>query len=332
MTDAGPIPKFEKTLNTHQIGLTRSLPQTLQLNITKMCNQACVHCHVDSSPRRKEQMSDEVLDQCLRVLKTTPSLTHIDITGGAPELHPKFRYLVEEARALGKTVIVRHNLTVTLDPHPKTKESLAYLPEYFRDHKVEVVSSLPYYQEFFTDKQRGSGVFQKSIESLHRLNAVGYGMPGSDLILNLVYNPAGAFLPAPQADLERDYKKELKDKFDIAFNNLFAITNMPIHRFRFQLKKAGGYDAYMQKLLNAFNPSAAKSIMCRTIISVSYDGFLYDCDFNQMLGMHLGKEATRLTIADFDVDTLLSLNIKTAEHCYGCTAGSGSSCGGNTTN
>ena len=332
MTDAVPIPKFEKTLSAHQIDLMRSAPQTLQLNITKMCNQACVHCHVDSSPRRKEQMSDEVLEQCLSVLKKTPSITHVDITGGAPELHPKFRYLVEEARALGKTVLVRHNLTVTMDPHPKTKESLSYLPEYFRDHQVEVVSSLPYYQEFFTDKQRGSGVFQKSIESLRQLNAVGYGKPGSCLILNLVYNPAGAFLPAPQADLERDYKKELKAKFDIEFNSLFAITNMPIHRFRFQLKKAGGYDPYMNKLLNAFNPSAAKSVMCRSIISVSYDGFLYDCDFNQMLGMHIGNDAHRLSIADFDVNTLLNLKIKTAEHCYGCTAGSGSSCGGNTAN
>jgi radical SAM/Cys-rich protein len=332
MTEAVPLRKFDRTLAEHQLDLKRSSPQTLQLNITKLCNQACVHCHVDSSPRRKEQMSDEILDHCIRVLRETPTITHVDITGGAPELHPKFRYLVEEARALGKTVLVRHNLTVTLDPHPQTKESLSYLPEYFRAQKVEVVSSLPYYQEFFTDKQRGDGVFQKSIESLKRLNAVGYGKVGSGLILNLVYNPAGSFLPAPQADLERDYKRELKAKFDIDFNNLFAITNMPIHRFRFQLKKSGGYDAYMQKLLNAFNPAAANSIMCRTIISVSYDGYLYDCDFNQMLGIHIGSGSDRMSIADFNVETLLKHQIKTAEHCYGCTAGSGSSCGGNTTN
>jgi radical SAM/Cys-rich protein len=331
MTEASTIPDFEKTLSAYQLDLKRSVPQTLQMNITKMCNQACVHCHVDSSPRRKEEMSDEILEQCLRVIKTTPSISHLDITGGAPELHPKFRYLVHEARKLGKTVMVRHNLTVTLDPHPKTKESLDYLPAFFRDQQVEVVSSLPYYQEFFTDKQRGDGVFQKSIESLRRLNAVGYGRAGSGLILNLVYNPAGAFLPAPQADLERDYKKELSAKFDISFNNLFAITNMPIHRFRYQLKKGGGYEPYLQKLLKAFNPSAANSVMCRTLISVSYDGFLYDCDFNQMLDMHIGG-AGKVSIADFDVNALLDQKIKTAEHCYGCTAGSGSSCGGNTTN
>lgn len=326
-----PIPVFEQTLAKHQLGLIPGKPQTLQLNITKMCNQACVHCHVDSSPRRKEEASDEVIEQCIKVMKETSSITALDITGGAPELHPRFRYLVEQTRALGKTVMVRHNLTVTLDPHPKTKESLDYLPEYFRDQGVEVISSLPYYQEFFTDKQRGDGVFQKSIESLRRLNAVGYGIEGSGLTLNLVYNPAGAYLPAPQADLERDYKRELKDKFNIVFNSLFAITNMPIHRFRYQLKKGGGYEPYMQKLLKAFNPDAAKNIMCRTIISVSYDGFLYDCDFNQMLNMHIGGK-DKISIFDFDVNALSDRKIKTAEHCYGCTAGSGSSCGGNTTN
>lgn len=325
------IPAFEQTLAGHSLNLIPEKPQTLQLNITKMCNQACVHCHVDSSPRRKEEASDEVIEQCIKVMKETPSITALDITGGAPELHPKFRYLVEQTRALGKKVMVRHNLTVTLDPHPKTKESLDYLPEYFRDQGVEVISSLPYYQEFFTDKQRGDGVFQKSIESLHRLNAVGYGVEGSDLTLNLVYNPAGAYLPAPQADLERDYKRELKDKFNIVFNNLFAITNMPIHRFRYQLKKGGGYEPYMQKLLKAFNPVAASNIMCRTIISVSYDGFLFDCDFNQMLNMHIGGK-DKISIFDFDAEALSSRKIKTAEHCYGCTAGAGSSCGGNTTN
>jgi len=330
MSDISPLPAFEKTLADHNLNLNRSIPQTLQLNITKMCNQACVHCHVDASPRRTEVMSDEIINQSLKILKTTTSLTHLDITGGAPELHPKFCYLVEQARKLTKTVLVRHNLTVTLDPHPKTKESLEYLPTFFRDQKVEVISSLPYYQEFFTDKQRGDGVFQKSIESLRRLNEVGYAKEGSGLILNLVYNPAGAFLPAAQADLERDYKRELKAKFDIEFNNLFAITNMPIHRFRYQLKKTGGYDTYMQKLLSAFNPTAANSIMCRSILSVSHDGFLFDCDFNQMLGLHIGNE-NRLSVKDFDIDVLLDQKIKSAEHCYGCTAGSGSSCSGSIT-
>ena len=331
MAEGEKIPQFEQTLEKHNLDLRPGKLQTLQINITKMCNQACVHCHVDSSPRRKEQMSDEVIDRCIDIIKTTPSITHLDITGGAPELHPKFRYVVEQVRALGKTVMVRRNLTVTLDPHPATKESLAYLPDFFRDQKVEVVSSLPYYQEFFTDKQRGDGVFQKSIESLRLLNKVGYGVDGSGLVLNLVYNPAGAYLPAPQADLERDYKKELKEKFGIVFNSLFAITNMPIHRFRYQLKKGGGYEPYMQKLLKAFNPVAAEGIMCRSILSVSYDGFLYDCDFNQMLNMNIG-EGTKASIFNFDELALADRKIKTGEHCYGCTAGSGSSCGGNTTN
>jgi radical SAM/Cys-rich protein len=329
MEESTAIPEFAATLARHQLDLRPVAPTTLQINITKMCNQACVHCHVDSSPRRKEAMSDEVLEQCIRVLRENPSITHLDITGGAPELHPKFRYVVEQARALGRTVMVRHNLTVTHEPHPATRESMDYLPEYFRDQQVEIVSSLPYYQEFFTDKQRGSGVFQKSIESLRRLNRLGYGVEGSGLVINLVYNPAGAFLPAPQADLQRDYKRELKDRFGIVFNQLFAITNMPIHRFRFQLKKAGGYDAYMQKLLNAFNPAAAAGIMCRSTLSVSYDGYLFDCDFNQMLGMHIGGE-NKTTIFDFDATALTDRVIKTAEHCYGCTAGAGSSCGGNT--
>src|SRR6185503_16837231 len=209
----------------------------------------------------------------------------LDITGGAPELHPGFDALVERARALGKHVIARHNLTVQLDGHPVTRESKEYLPAFFAQHRVEVISSLPYYQAFFTDAQRGAGVFGKSIEAMRRLNAVGYGRDESGLVLNLVYNPVGPYLPAAQASLEADYKRELKDKFGIVLNGLFTITNMPINRFRLHLEKSGQYESYMEKLLAAFNPAAAEGVMCCSIISVGWDGTLYDCDFNQMLEM-----------------------------------------------
>jgi radical SAM/Cys-rich protein len=218
---------------------------------------------------------------------------------------------------------------VTLDPHPLTKESMAYLPEFFAEQKVEVISSLPYYQEFFTDKQRGDGVFRKSIESLHRLNAVGFGRPGTGLDLQLVYNPVGAFLPAPQESLEKDYKRELKQKFDVDFTHLYAITNMPIHRFKAQLVRAHGYEEYMEKLMGAFNPAAARGAMCRTLVSVSHDGRIFDCDFNQMLGMDVREQGAR-TVHEFDEAAVLARSIRTADHCFGCTAGAGSSCGGTT--
>ncbi len=317
---------FEDTVAKHAVDLRPLGIETLQLNVTKLCNQACVHCHVDAGPRRRESMSDAVLDQCLALLERHAEIKTVDITGGAPELHPRFKDLVTRARTLGKHVIVRHNLTVTHDPHPQTKASLAYLPDFFREQKVEVVSSLPYYQEFFTDKQRGSGVFKKSIASLELLNARGFGVEGTGLALNLVYNPVGAFLPASQASLEADYKRELQQKFGVTFNGLFALTNMPIHRFKAQLVKSKGYEAYMEKLHAAFNPAAAAGVMCRSLVSVAYDGKLFDCDFNQMLGLQIGA----LTIFDFTPDLMLDRQIRTADHCFGCTAGAGSSCGGNT--
>lgn len=321
---------FQEKLDQHSLRLTRLPTETLQVNITKLCNQACLHCHVDASPRRREMMSDEAISACLSVLKNQPDIKNIDITGGAPELHPKFREFVQAAVQLGKHVIVRHNLTVTLDPHPLTKEAMTYLPEFFAGEKVEVVSSLPYYQEYFTDKQRGSGVFKKSIESLKRLNAKGFGVEGSGLILNLVYNPVGAFLPPDQADLERTYKKELEDRFGITFSRLFALANMPIHRFKVQLKRTSGYEAYMERLSDAFNPEAAKGVMCRSLISVSHDGFLYDCDFNQMLDLKIGENRP-MTIFDWNKATLDKTPIEFRAHCLGCTAGAGSSCGGKTT-
>ncbi|WP_141735071.1 arsenosugar biosynthesis radical SAM (seleno)protein ArsS [Oligoflexus tunisiensis] len=303
---------------------------TLQINITKLCNQACVHCHVDASPRRREMMNDAVVNQVLRVLEDNPELQTLDITGGAPELHPRFMEMVIHARSLGRKVMVRHNLTVMLDPHPRTKESMEYLADFFAEQRVEVISSLPYYQEFFTDKQRGDGVFKKSIEAMRRLNARGFGIPGTGLMFNLVYNPVGSFLPAPQADLERDYHRELQALFQVQFNHLFAITNMPIHRFKAQLLRMGSYEEYMEKLVAAFNPQAAAGIMCRNLISVAYDGALYDCDFNQMLKLPLNEAGKHQDIFTFDRTRLGQRTIAVADHCFGCTAGAGSSCGGTT--
>lgn len=319
---------FNKTIKKNSLDLSPVSVNTLQVNITKLCNQACVHCHVDASPKRKEQMSLEAVNKCLEILENNSCIENLDLTGGAPELNPHFDYFVLEAKKLNKHIMVRHNLTVTLDGNPVTGEEKSYLPEFFSNNSVEVISSLPYYQEYFTDKQRGKGVFEKSIESILMLNEVGYGIEGTGLVLNFVYNPVGAFLPADQKSLEKDFKRELRDKYNIEFNNLFAITNMPINRFKKQLETLGSYDDYMDKLVNAFNPVAAKGVMCRNIISVSHDGKIYDCDFNQMLDLQLSLENSPATIYDFDLEKLLKRRIMFASHCFGCTAGSGSSCGG----
>jgi radical SAM/Cys-rich protein len=327
---APPRHDFEAILHARGIALPPLSVETLQVNITKLCNQACRHCHVDASPARTEAMSRAGVEKLLEILARHPQIAKLDITGGAPELHPDFDWLVVEAVKLGKHVMARHNLTVQFDGHPVTKASKAYLPEFYAEHRVEVISSLPYYQEFFTDSQRGSGVFQKSIKALQRLNAVGYAREGSGLALNLVYNPVGPYLPAAQAVLEADYKRELRDKFGITFNGLFTITNMPINRFRLHLEKSGQYEAYMEKLLAAFNPAAAEGVMCRSIISVGHDGTLYDCDFNQMLEMEVAGAGKAATIFDFDFDALMRRRIRFDSHCLGCTAGAGSSCGGAT--
>ena len=322
---------FERELRKRSIELPPLAIDTLQVNISKLCNQACRHCHVDASPARTEMMSPEGIAKCLGILERHPGITTIDITGGAPELHPDFRAFVEKAVALGKHVMVRHNLTVQLDPHPKTGESMEYLPAFFARHRLEVISSLPYYQEFFTDAQRGKGVFGKSMEAMKRLNAAGYGVEGSGLVLNLVYNPVGPYLPAPQASLEADYKRELKAKFGLVFNSLYTITNMPINRFRLHLEKSGQLEAYMERLLAAFNPAAAAGVMCRSLISVGWDGRIYDCDFNQMLDMDaVDARGKRLSIFDFEFERALARPIRFDSHCLGCTAGAGSSCGGTT--
>ncbi|MDW8469106.1 MAG: arsenosugar biosynthesis radical SAM protein ArsS [Burkholderiales bacterium] len=320
---------FEAALRARAIELAPLAIETLQVNITRMCNQTCRHCHVDASPARTEMMTPETMDKCLDILARHPRIATLDITGGAPELHPRFDEFVARAAALGRRVIVRHNLTVQLDGNPRTGESKEYLPAFFASHRVEVVASLPFYQPYFTDAQRGAGVFAKSIEALRRLNAVGYGAAGSGLVLNLVYNPVGPYLPPPQAALEADYKRELAARFGIVFNRLYTITNMPINRFRLHLAKAGQYDAYMEKLLAAFNPAAAEGVMCRTLVSVGWDGRIYDCDFNQMAEMPaMDRNGRPLTVHDFDFGEVLGRGIRFASHCFGCTAGAGSSCGG----
>ena len=322
---------FEARLQRDGLDLRPLSVDTLQVNVTKLCNQVCRHCHVDASPQRKEMLSPEGVAKCLEILERHPQITKLDITGGAPELHPGFDAFVEKAVALGKHVMVRHNLTVQLDGNPRTGEGKEYLPQFFARNRVEVISSLPYYQEYFTDAQRGSGVFKKSMEAMKRLNAVGYGVEGSGLLFNLVYNPVGPYLPAAQAGLEGDYKRELKDRFGLVFNSLYTITNMPINRFKLHLDKSGQYEAYMKKLLAAFNPAAAEGVMCRSLISVGHDGRIYDCDFNQMLEMDaVDAKGKVLSIFDFDLGRTLKRPIRFGDHCHGCTAGAGSSCGGAT--
>ncbi len=295
--------------------------EVFQINMGKMCNQVCKHCHVDAGPDRKEIMTKETMLQCLEVLKKNVHLKTVDLTGGAPEMNPAFRWFVEEIRKLDKKVIVRCNLTIIL-----ANKKYLDLPQFYKLHQVEVVSSLPFYTQERTDRQRGNGVFEDSIKALKMLNEAGYGMEGTGLILNLVYNPAGAFLPPLQATLEREYKFALKEKYHINFNHLFAITNLPISRFLDYLLQTGNYEKYMEKLVAAYNPVAAANVMCRNTISVGWDGFLYDCDFNQMLDLKLAGNYNH--IADFDVAQLSTRNIQIGQHCYGCTAGAGSSCGG----
>ena len=318
---------FYSYLHQHGLDLSPIGVDTLQVNITKLCNQVCKHCHVDASPKRTEQMDLKTVERCLEILAEYPQIKNLDLTGGAPELNPHFDYFVLEARQLEKNVMVRHNLTVTFDGCPKTGESKEYIPEFFAEQRVEVISSLPYYQEFFTDKQRGRGVFEKSIDSLKLLNQLGYGQDGTGLELNLVYNPIGPYLPPEQGVLEEKYKQELSSRYGIVFNSLFAIANMPIHRFRKQLQRLGQYEDYMSRLGEAFNPLAAEAVMCRSLISVSHEGRLYDCDFNQMLQMGLQSSVPQ-DVFSFDLDRILARKINFAPHCLGCTAGSGSGCGG----
>lgn len=310
-------PAFDEKVS--RSGLAELKPGELkifQINVGKWCNQACKHCHVDASPSRTEAMSRETMEKCLQIIGNTPSIDTVDITGGAPEGNPLFREFVLRSRALGKHVIDRCNLTILFEP------GQGDLAEFLATNNVEIIASLPHFAAARTDQQRGSGVFEKSILALKKLNALGYG---SALPLNLVYNPSGVFLSGNQAQLEREFREKLLADHGITFNNLYCINNMPINRFLAALERGGKTETYLTTLVNAFNPHTLPGLMCRTQISVGYDGAVYDCDFNQMLDM----TANSVThIDDFNVGAFQARSIRIANHCYGCTAGAGSSCGG----
>ncbi len=315
------FPSFAAMVERHgHSALKASAPEILQVNVGKLCNQTCSHCHVDAGPDRKEVMGKDIMEKCLSFI-ATQSIKTVDITGGAPELHPHFKWFVESCRALDCEVIHRCNLTIIFS-NPKYH----LLPEFFAAQNLHLVCSLPHFNKLRTDAQRGEGVFDDSIRALKRLNAVGYGMENSGLILDLVHNPSGAFLPGDQADLEKEFKQQLFRKYGITFNQLFTITNLPISRFLEYLIEADNYSHYMQLLIEAFNPQTLSGLMCRNTISISWDGFIYDCDFNQMLDLKINSPHQH--ISDVLSESLPGREIVVNQHCYGCTAGAGSGCGG----
>jgi radical SAM/Cys-rich protein len=315
----GIVSFTEKLKSLNYFPLQPKELEIIQINLGKMCNQVCDHCHVDAGPDRKEIMIVETMKVCLSAIQNSNAKT-VDLTGGAPEMNPNFRWFVTELSKLKVKIIVRCNLTIIV-----ANKKYNDLPDFFKVNNIEVISSLPCYTEKNTDTQRGTGVFAKSIKALKMLNDVGYGKEGTGLKLQLVYNPTGISLPPNQEALEIDYKKRLKEDFDIEFNELYTITNMPISRFLDFLDKSGNYENYMQKLVETFNPKAPEELMCRNTLSVGWDGFLYDCDFNQMLDL---KIASVTHISDFNESLLQNRTIILNQHCYGCTAGSGSGCGG----
>ena len=321
-----PVPvlpgSFSQTLKEHGIQpLHARTLDTLQVNVGKLCNQTCHHCHVDAGPSRTEIMTRETIEIILNVLRRHPEITTVDITGGAPEMNPHFEYLVSKSRALGRTVLDRCNLTVFF------VKGKSHLPRFLAEHQVEVMASLPCYLEENVDQQRGKGVFTRSLAALRQLNAWGYGDESTGLALNLIYNPLGPHLPSNQRELEEAYKDELLSRFGLRFNRLYTITNMPINRFLNDLYAQGRYEAYMNLLIESFNPHSVENVMCRSLLSVGWDGRLYDCDFNQMLDVPVGRSLPQ-TIAEFDFEALAQRPIIIGQHCYGCTAGAGSSCGG----
>lgn len=309
---------FQQTLATRGLTLQRGSFETLQINVGRKCNQTCTHCHVDAGPHRTEMMTEEVAHKVgAWIIEHRPRV--VDITGGAPEISEFFRYFVETARSVDAHVIDRNNLTII-----ETKTH-AYLPEYLARHQVEVVASLPCYSAENVNAQRGDGVFDKSISALKKLNAVGYG---TDLPLTLVFNPFGAKLPPDQEELEADYKRELKKHFGIVFTRLFAITNLPIARFAADLREQGQWDYYNQLLIDHFNPATVEGLMCRNTINIGYEGEVFDCDFNQMLRMQQRAQGKPLYLWDVTPASIAAQPILTAQHCFGCTAGAGSSCSG----
>ena len=316
------LPTFAKKIKeTGQFPLRPKKLEVLQINLGYMCNQVCEHCHVDAGPDRKEIMTKKTMFQCLEVIKNTNATT-LDLTGGAPEMNPNFRWFVDEASKAGiKDFIVRSNLTII-----RANKKYYDLPEFFKNHNIHVLSSMPHWTKGKTDKQRGTGVFDKSIKALQDLNALGYGMPNSNLKLDLVYNPSGAFLPGDQVSMETDFKNALLEDFGIQFHNLFTITNLPVSRFLDYLIASDNYEDYMYSLVDAYNPSAVANVMCTNTISVSWDGYLYDCDFNQMLKLKVASTVKH--ISEYNEEVLNNRTIIISQHCYGCTAGAGSSCQG----
>lgn len=312
------LPLLEKT---DFPAIKRSRLETLQVNLGYLCNQQCLHCHVDASPRRTEIMSKENIDHVIRFL-SAGTIKTLDLTGGAPELNPQFRRLVEQASAMDVHIIDRCNLTVLNEPG---QENLA---QFLAAHQVEVVASLPCYSEANVNGQRGDGVFKSSIEAIRKLNRLGYAQPYSDHVLNLVYNPTGPYLPPPQQQLETDYRRELQDAHDIQFNHLFTITNMPIKRFGSTLISKGQFDEYMNLLKSNYSVDNLQTVMCKNLVSVDWQGFLYDCDFNQMLDLPLCLNGDKKHLSEVMSDQLDNNEVVIADHCYGCTAGQGSSCGG----
>jgi radical SAM/Cys-rich protein len=295
--------------------------EVLQLNVGKRCNLSCKHCHVEAGDKREESMPADILDSCMEVIRTTNGIKVIDITGGAPEMNPGIKIFINQASKLGRRIIVRSNLAILADP----KYSDFF--DIYADNKVEIVASLPDCDEKRADRQRGNGFFKSFIQAAKKLNEKGYGKAGSGLIINLVHNPLGAYLPANQKSLEQNYKQNLKNKHNIDFNTLFCITNMPVGRYLDFLLASGNYDEYMYELQQAFNPAALENVMCRTMISVSWNGNLFDCDFNQMLNMPIDSQYCD-HVSRFDFDKLCKRPIVLHNHCYGCTAGAGSSCQG----
>jgi radical SAM/Cys-rich protein len=308
----------EKLVQIGQWPLRAAGVETLQVNVGKLCNQTCRHCHVDAGPTRAEVMTRETAEQVMNVLGRY-NIPNLDITGGAPELNPNFEYLVEEARAVGRHVIDRCNLTVFY------VDGKSHLPQFLCDHQVEITASLPCYLEENVEAQRGKGVYAKSVAALQWLNRLGYGHPETGLVLNLVYNPIGPSLPPPQEQLKDDYRRHLGEEYGIVFNNLFTLTNMPISRFLVDLTRQGNYERYMALLVEKFNPATVDGLMCRNMVSVGWDGTLYDCDFNQMLDLPVDHGLPH-HLRDFDAYLLARREIRTGTHCFGCTAGSGSSC------
>jgi radical SAM/Cys-rich protein len=321
----GQLPTFaNKIKETNQLPLRPKKLEILQINVGYMCNQVCEHCHVDAGPDRKEIMTWETMELALKVIKNTGAHT-LDLTGGAPEMNPHFRRFVEEASKAGiKDFIVRSNLTIL-----RANKKYHDLPAFFKKHNVHIISSMPHWTKGKTDKQRGEGVFDMSITALQQLNALGYGIPGSTLKLDLVYNPNGAYLPGDQASMEKEFKHALMEDFGIQFHNLFAITNLPIARFLDYLIASENYEDYMYQLVEAYNPAAVENVMCTNTISISWDGYLFDCDFNQMLKLPVASKIKHLK--DYNEDILHDRNILISQHCYGCTAGAGSSCQGTVT-